>query len=70
MPVHPDALTAARSALASLQTFAAEAGADYISPRAERELREAMPRLADIARTAALVSIAESLHTLATEDPR
>ncbi|MBX7264939.1 hypothetical protein KIF24_01960 [Micromonospora sp. Llam7] len=62
---HPDPMTAARNAFAQLQNAAAAIAADSLSPMAAREMRAAMPDLADVVRTAALVSIAESLHTLA-----
>ncbi|WP_431729951.1 hypothetical protein [Verrucosispora sp. TAA-831] len=63
---HPDPHTAARNALVQLQTWAAGVASETLSPMAAREIRDAMPDLADFARTAALVSIAESLHTIAT----
>ncbi|MEU7617204.1 hypothetical protein AB0B27_14070 [Micromonospora rifamycinica] len=69
MTTHPDSLTAARRAFEQLQTAASALHAGRLSPMAERELRAAMPELAEVARTAALVSIAESLHTLAASDP-
>ncbi|MEW2383363.1 hypothetical protein AB0873_14910 [Micromonospora sp. NPDC047707] len=67
--MHPDPLTTARRGLTSLQTAAAMLAAGNLSPREEREVREEMPQLADVARTAALVSIAESLHALAAGEP-
>ncbi|GAB3856650.1 hypothetical protein GCM10029963_53380 [Micromonospora andamanensis] len=65
---HPDALTAARNAFTQLQDAAAAIAADTLSPMAARETRAAMPELAEVVRTAALVSIAESLHTLANRE--
>lgn len=62
---HPDPTTAARNAFTQLQDAAAAIASDTLSPMATREMRAAMPDLAEVARTAALVSIAESLHALA-----
>ncbi|GGM14167.1 hypothetical protein [Micromonospora yangpuensis] len=65
----PDPVTVARSAFDRLQAAAAALNADTLSPMAARETRAVIPEVAEVARTAALVSIAESLHTLAASDP-